>query len=436
MLPVQTTIDLSCVQSFIAPQEYQTFMHKISYAHDKLIYGTGEGADFLGWITLPSDITDELLTDIENQAAFIRSRSELLITVGIGGSYLGGRAVIESLQDPFFSLKAETGQTQVIYAGHTLSEDYTASLMQLLDNHDYSVVVISKSGTTTEPAVVFRLLKQHLEKKYGKKEACTRIVAITDAEKGALKQMSDEEGYKTYVIPDNVGGRFSVLTPVGLLPIAIAGFDVRKIIEGACAMQLLCVNPDSAQNPAWQYAAMRNLLHSKGKKIELLVNYLPQLVYFSEWWKQLFGESEGKDGKGLFPASVSFTTDLHSMGQYIQEGPEILFETIIHVEKSIRKLKVPNDSANKDGLNFLSGKYFTEINHCAEQGTAIAHNDGQVPIIKLSIPEVNERTLGELIYFFEFACGLSGYTLNVNPFNQPGVEAYKKNMFRLLGKPQ
>ena len=436
MLSVRTTIDLSRARDFISPQEYGTFIHKVSYAHEKLMHGTGEGSDFLGWVTLPSDTTEELLADIEKQAAFIRSRSELLVTVGIGGSYLGGRAVIEALQDPFLSFKPGVDQTRVIYAGHTLSEDYTASLMQLLDNHDYSVAVISKSGTTTEPAVAFRLLKQHLEKKYGKEEARTRIVAITDAEKGVLKKMSEEEGYKTYVIPDNVGGRFSVLTPVGLLPIAVAGFDVRKMIEGACAMQLLCVNPDADQNPAWRYAAVRNLLYSGNRTIELMVNYLPQLVYFSEWWKQLFGESEGKQGKGLFPASVSFTTDLHSMGQYIQEGPETLFETVIHVENSIQKLKVPNDSGNKDGLNFLAGKYLTEINHCAEEGTAIAHNDGGVPIIKVSIPEINERILGELIYFFEFACGLSGYTLNVNPFNQPGVEAYKKNMFRLLGKPQ
>lgn len=436
MYPIQTTLDLSRTRNFISPQEYQTYIHKVSRAHDKLMRGTGEGADFLGWITLPSDISDEMLSDIETHASNIRKHSELLVAVGIGGSYLGGRAVIEALQNPFAPFLSDTEQTQVIYAGHTLSEDYTAALMQLLDDHDYSVVVISKSGTTTEPAIAFRLLKQHLEKKYGKGEARNRITAITDSEKGVLKNLSDEEGYKTYVIPDNVGGRFSVLTPVGLLPIAVAGFNVRALVEGARAMQLSCMQPDALQNPAWQYAAVRNLLHAGGKKTELLVNYLPQLVYFSEWWKQLYGESEGKEEKGLFPASVSFTTDLHSMGQYIQEGPKHLFETVIHVETSIRKQTVPNDKENKDGLNFLSGKHLTEINHCAEEGTAMAHNDGGVPIIKLSIPKVNENTLGELIYFFEFACGLSGYTLSVNPFNQPGVEAYKKNMFRLLGKPR
>ena len=355
--------------------------------------------------------------------------------IGIGGSYLGARAVIEALQSEFAAFE-RTQHPYVVYAGHTLSEDYYHQLLTLLDKEDYSVVVISKSGTTTEPAVAFRIVKHHLEQKYGASEASSRIIAITDARKGALHDIAVQEHYPTYVIPDNVGGRFSVLTPVGLLPIAMAGYDVEALVQGARDMRKVCLENDTLeQNPALHYAAIRNALYRQGKKVEMLVNYLPNLKYISEWWKQLYGESEGKDHKGILPHSLSFTTDLHSMGQYVQQGERLMFETVISVERPAERVAIPHDDQNLDGINYLVSKTLTDINHNAELGTTIAHHGGGVPVLQIQIPCVDAYVLGQMIYFFEFACGVSGYMLGVNPFDQPGVEAYKKNMFALLGKP-
>ena len=428
-------IDNSGLEKFISHEEIKKIEPIIAQSHKTLVEKTGKGNEFLGWIDLPKEITDEHISDILFEAEKIRKKADIYIVIGIGGSYLGARAVIEALQHNFNSLQTERKNPFIVYAGNTLSEDYIADLLEVLDKRDYCLTVISKSGTTTEPALAFRILKAHLENKYGKQEAKERIIAITDKEKGALKTLSNEEGYKTYIVPDNVGGRYSVLTPVGLLPIAVAGFDIKSLVEGAKAMRNILLNNTSLElNPAWQYAAYRNILYNKGKSIELMVNYSPNLIYFSEWWKQLYGESEGKEGKGLFPASVSNTTDLHSMGQYVQEGARLMFETTLHVESSNKKVEIPFDKENRDGLNYLLSKSLTEINHKAEQGTSMAHIDGNVPQIKISIEKVNEENLGALIYFYEFACGLSGYTLDVNPFDQPGVEAYKKNMFALLGK--
>jgi len=433
---IMVKIDITNAISFSGDERNKINEKKLSALHKVLLDGTGKGNDFLGWLKLPATLEPLLIQKIQNDAAKIRSHSQIFVVIGIGGSYLGARAVIDCLSHPFSSVQKCRNAPLVVYAGNNLSEDYHAGLLEILDQNDYSVAVISKSGTTTEPAVAFRIIKAHLEKKYGKKEAAGRIFAVTDAHKGALKKLADEEGYSTYVIPDDVGGRYSVLTPVGLLPIAVAGFDIEKLITGASTMMEQCLaSSDAEKNPAIRYAAIRNSLLQSGKTVEILVNFLPGLMYFTEWWKQLFGESEGKENKGIFPAGVGFTTDLHSMGQFIQEGSRLMFETVISVEKSRKELKVPFIEGDPDGLNFLSGKRFTEINSMAEMGTKLAHVDGGVPNIRISIPELTEATLGELIYFFEFACALSGYLLGVNPFDQPGVEAYKKNMFALLGKP-
>ncbi len=402
----------------------------------KLNDRTGAGNDFLGWLDLPAAPDASLLSDLARDAARIRSGSDLLVVIGIGGSYLGARAVIEALSDPFSSLRNQHRGTQVVFAGQNLSEDYHARLMALLDEKDYSVAVISKSGTTTEPAVAFRLIRRHIENKYGSEEARKRIYAITDQSRGALRKLADMEGYTTYVIPDDVGGRFSVLTPVGLLPIAAAGYDFRELLAGAAEMrEQVMHNGEVMENPALLYAAARNLLYRSGKTTEIMVTYEPGLVFLTEWWKQLYGESEGKQGRGIFPAGVNFTTDLHSMGQYIQEGLRNIFETVISVENPANKCTVPEEPDDSDGLNFIAGKRLSQVNRQAELGTMLAHTEGGVPNIMITLPEINERSLGGLIFFFEYACAVSGYILGVNPFDQPGVEAYKKNMFALLGKP-
>jgi glucose-6-phosphate isomerase len=378
---------------------------------------------------------ESLVHSIEQIAEKIRKKAELFVVIGIGGSYLGARAVIEALSHNFQYLKKDNKNPLIVYAGQNMGEDYLADLLEILDHKEYAITVISKSGTTTEPAVAFRILKNHLEKKYGKKEASERIIAITDKAKGALKKLAAEEGYATFVVPDDIGGRYSVLTPVGLLPIAVAGFDIRKLIKGAKDMQELNLQTSSVKsNPITLYAATRNALYKKGKLVEILVNYQPNLYYFTEWWKQLYGESEGKEGKGIFPAGVNFTSDLHSMGQYIQEGQRILFETVLSVEKPNKNLAVPNDKNDLDGLNYIAGKKLHEVNAMAELGTTLAHVEGGVPNIQIQIPQISEYYLGQLIYFFEMACAVSGYILNINPFDQPGVEAYKTNMFALLGK--
>ena len=396
-------------------------------AAETLEKGTGEGNDFLGWLHLPSSISEAELADIEATAAQLRNTCEYVVTIGIGGSYLGAKAVIEALSSSFDAYQG--GKCKVLFAGNNIGEDYIAELMDLLKGKKFGIVVISKSGTTTEPAIAFRLLKDMLEKQEGKQEAAKRIVAITDAKKGALRSLATQEGYKTYVIPDNVGGRFSVLTPVGLLPIAVAGFDIKALVAGAVEIE----NDDNEN--VFTYAQTRNALYQSGKKIEILVNFCPRLHYFAEWWKQLYGESEGKDHLGIFPASVDFTTDLHSMGQWIQDGERTIFETVLSVGDQSHSVVIPHDEANLDGLNFLAGKRVDEVNKMAELGTRLAHVDGGVPNLLITIPALNEKYLGQLIYFFEKACGVSGYMLGVNPFNQPGVEAYKKNMFALLNKP-
>jgi glucose-6-phosphate isomerase len=430
----QLKIEISKDNNFISESEIQQMQDKLISAQKALLEKTGEGNDFLGWVHLTSTIDEALITKIISCAEKIRKQSKVLVVIGIGGSYLGARAMIDALSHQFSGLLQK--ELTIVYAGNNLSEDYHADLLDLLDEKDYSVVVISKSGTTTEPAVAFRILKKHLEEKYGKEKTKGRIIAITDHSKGALKKVSLNEGYETFSIPDDVGGRYSVLTPVGLLPMAAAGIDILKMMDGAKAMEKICCSETAIkENPAMLYAAIRNVLYTKGKSVEILSNFQPCLQYFSEWWKQLYGESEGKKNKGIFPAAVSFTTDLHSMGQYIQEGQRNIFETIISVEQSKRKLQIPSDEGNLDGLNFIAGKNIQYVNQKAETGTIIAHNDGGVPIIKISVPIIDEKSLGELIYFFEFACGLSGYLLGVNPFDQPGVEAYKNNMFALLEKP-
>jgi glucose-6-phosphate isomerase len=430
------SIDISKALPFVDQTSFQSITEEVVRQYQALLSGTGKGNDHLGWLHLASLATPGFVDRLLKDSGKIRSDSQVLVVIGIGGSYLGARAVIEALSDPFAALYPDHNGIRIVYAGENLSEDYHNSLLNLLDKVDYSVAVVSKSGTTTEPAVAFRIIKAHLEKKYGREKAAGRIFAITDAAKGALKKMADIENYRTYVIPDDIGGRYSVLTPVGLLPVAVAGFDIAKLLEGARMMEdLLFSSSDPAVNPSVIYAAIRNALYRNGKIIEVMVNYDPRLFFFGEWWKQLFGESEGKENKGIFPAGVSFTTDLHSMGQYIQEGLRNMFETVISIQHSNSLLQVPADSENHDGLNYLSGKKLSEINHMAELGTMLAHVDGGVPNILISIPAINEETIGQIIYFFEFSCALSGYTLGVNPFDQPGVEAYKKNMFALLGKP-
>ena len=405
-------------------------------ALDKLHNGTGEGSDFLGWVNLPEETGEALVADIEASAKSLRENCDYVVAIGIGGSYLGAKAVIEALGDSFSMLRAASDERRcrVLFAGQNIGEDYLNELQDLLRDKKFGIIVISKSGTTTEPAIAFRLLKEQLESQLGKAEASKRIVAITDAKKGALRQLATEEGYKTFVIEDNVGGRFSVLTPVGLLPIAVAGFDIRALLDGARRMQKATVAA-GAENPSLLYAATRNALYRAGKKIEILVNYNPKLHFFGEWWKQLYGESEGKDHKGIFPAAVDNSTDLHSMGQWIQDGERTIFETVLSVEKAEHTTVIPSDEANLDGLNYLAGKRVDEVNKMAELGTRIAHVDGGVPNIRITVPALKEEYIGELIYFFEKACGISGYLLEVNPFNQPGVEAYKRNMFALLEKP-
>ncbi|WP_298649685.1 glucose-6-phosphate isomerase [uncultured Proteiniphilum sp.] len=400
--------------------------------------GSREGNDFLGWVTLPSSITDQVLREIEDAATVLRTHCEAVVVVGIGGSYLGARAVIDALSCSFDWLQEKEARKNpvILYAGNNISEDYLCELMRYLDDKQFGIINISKSGTTTEPAIAFRLLKDQLEDKVGKEEARRRIVAITDASKGALRTLADTEGYKTFVIPDNVGGRYSVLTPVGLLPIAVAGIDIRKLVGGAVEIEKATAPSTSFDyNLPAIYAVIRNELYKRGKKIEILVNYHPKLHYLAEWWKQLYGESEGKEGLGIFPAAVDFTTDLHSMGQWIQEGERTIFETVISIGEANEKVRIPRDERDLDGLNYLEGKRVDEVNKMAELGTRIAHVDGGVPNLSIEIPRLNEKYIGQLIYFFEKACGISGYLLGINPFNQPGVEAYKKNMFSLLEKP-
>ena len=405
-----------------------------SNALSDLLNGKGKGNDFLGWVNLPNDIDNNLLDSIEESARVLSNNCDIVVVIGIGGSYLGAKAVIEALNNSFNLLQKDRKNPIVLFAGQNIGEDYLFELQELLKDKKFGIISISKSGTTTEPAIAFRLLKTQLENQAGKEVAKKLIICITDKEKGALRILADKEGFTTYVIPDNVGGRFSVLTPVGLLPIAVAGYDIRALVNGAIDMKNKAIVP-STDNIAIQYAIIRNELYKTGKKIELLVNFNPKLHYIAEWWKQLYGESEGKDGKGIFPAAVDFTTDLHSMGQYIQDGERHLFETVISVEKSTHSLLIPHDKDNLDGLNFLAGKNIDNVNKMAELGTCIAHVDGGVPNLKIVLPELSEYYLGQLLYFFEIACGISGYILGVNPFNQPGVEAYKKNMFALLDKP-
>ncbi len=403
---------------------------------EQLHNGTGLGSDFLGWLHLPTEITEEHLQDVENAARKLQSKCEIVVVIGIGGSYLGAKAVIEALSHSFEHLRNKHDAPIVLFAGQNIGEDYLFELQELLADKQFGIVVISKSGTTTEPAIAFRLLKEQLEKQVGKAEAGERIVAVTDASRGALRKLADTEGYKTFVIADNVGGRFSVLSPVGLLPIAIAGYDIRALVAGAVEMEKACgIDVPFEQNPAAIYAATRNALYQSGKKIEILANFNPKLHFLAEWWKQLYGESEGKDKLGIFPASVDFTTDLHSMGQWIQDGERTIFETVLSVGEMCHNVIIPADNDNLDGLNFLAGKRVDEVNKMAELGTQIAHVDGGVPNIKIEIPALTERYLGQLIYFFEIGCGISGYILGVNPFNQPGVEDYKRNMFALLDKP-
>ena len=426
-------LELTHTYPFIGKETIQSYESKVASTYNTIYSRTGAGNGFLGWVNLPSEIDENLVADIEQTAAALRKKSDLFVVIGIGGSYLGARAVIEALQNHFAPLSGE--KPLVVYAGHNMSEDYLSELMAILDKKDYSLAVISKSGTTTEPAIAFRILKQHIINKYGEQEAASRIIAITDKAKGALKQLANVKGYKTYIVPDDVGGRFSVLTPVGLLPIAMAGIDIRQLLAGAIEIEKLCKNnPTLNGNFVSEYAVVRDILYRMGKTNEIMVNYEPRLVYFSEWWKQLYGESHGKEHKGVFPASVTFSTDLHSMGQYIQDGIRNLFETVISVEHSDHELRIPLENEDLDQLNYIAGNRISEVNHKAELGTMLAHEDGGVPVIRITIPEVSAFILGQLIYFFEMGCALSGYMLEVNPFDQPGVEAYKKNMFALLGK--
>ena len=398
--------------------------------------GDGKGNDFFGWLHLPSSITDEELTDIENTANILREKCEVVVAVGIGGSYLGTKAVVDALNNSFDFLLKERKNPILLYAGQNIGEDYLYELTEILKDKQFGIINISKSGTTTEPALAFRILKKQLEDAVGKEEAKTRIVAITDKSKGALRTLATKEGYKTFIIPDNVGGRFSVLTPVGLLPIAVAGISIRELVAGAVSMEKKTgIEVPFEENLSAVYAAVRNELYKSGKSIEILANFHPKLHYIGEWWKQLYGESEGKDNKGIFPAAVDLTTDLHSMGQWIQEGERTIFETVISIESPDHRVEIPADDADLDGLNFLAGKRVDEVNKMAELGTQLAHVDGGVPNIKITLPAVNAYYIGQLFYFFEKACGISGYMLGVNPFDQPGVEAYKKNMFALLNKP-
>ncbi len=430
------SLNIDKALGFVSKEQIYAQEAKANECIATLHNGNGAGNDFLGWLHLPSSITEAELADIENTANILRSKCEVVVAVGIGGSYLGTKAVVEALNNSFDWLQADRKNPVILYAGHNIGEDYLYELCEILKDKQFGIINISKSGTTTEPALAFRMLKKMLEDAVGKEEAKHRIVAITDAKKGALRTLADQEGYKTFIIPDNVGGRFSVLTPVGLLPIAVAGINIRKLVKGAVDMEKNTdISIPFAQNLAAIYAATRNELYKSGKKVEILANFHPKLHYIGEWWKQLYGESEGKNGKGIFPASVDFTTDLHSMGQWIQEGERIIFETVISVENPDHKVIIPTDKENLDGLNFLAGKRVDEVNKMAELGTQLAHVDGGVPNLKITLPQVSAYYIGQLFYFFEKACGISGYMLGVNPFDQPGVEAYKKNMFALLNKP-
>lgn len=431
------SLNITKAASFLAEGAVKAYEPKVKAAQEALENGTCEGNDFLGWLHLPSSITPEFLNEIQAVANTLREKCEVVVVAGIGGSYLGARAVIEGLSNSFAWLVNEKKNPTILFAGNNIGEDYLYELTSFLKDKKFGVINISKSGTTTETALAFRLLKKQCEDQRGKEEAKDVIVAVTDAKKGAARTCADKEGYKSFIIPDNVGGRFSVLTPVGLLPIAVAGFDVKQLVAGAADMEKAC-GKDVAfdENPAAIYAATRQALYTQaGKKIEIVCNFQPKLHYFAEWWKQLYGESEGKDQKGIFPAACDFTTDLHSMGQWIQEGERSIFETVISVETPNEKLLFPHDDENLDGLNFLEGKRVDEVNKMAELGTRLAHVDGGVPNILVNVPELNAYYLGQLIYFFEKACGISGLLEEVNPFNQPGVEAYKKNMFALLNKP-
>ena len=431
------SLDITKAVSFLKAGTVESYEPQVKAAQEALENGTCPGNDFLGWLHLPSSITPDFLAEVQACADVLRSNCEVVVVAGIGGSYLGARAVIEALSNSFAWLVADKNNPTILFAGNNIGEDYLSELTEYLKDKKFGVINISKSGTTTETALTFRLLKKQCEEQRGIEEARKVIVAITDATKGAARAAATKEGYTTFVIPDNVGGRFSVLTPVGLLPIACAGFDITKLVEGAADMEKACgKDVPYADNIAAQYAAVRNGLYAQaGKKIEIMVNYQPKLHFMSEWWKQLYGESEGKDGKGIFPASCDFTTDLHSMGQWIQEGERTIYETVISVEEPERTLLFPHDEQNLDGLNFLAGKRVDEVNKMAELGTRLAHVDGGVPNIRISMPKLNAYYIGQLIYFFEIACGISGNVLAVNPFNQPGVEAYKKNMFALLDKP-
>jgi len=433
----KVTFDYSKAAGFISASEVEAMEKTVALAKETLVSKSGAGNDFLGWIDLPVDYDKEEFARILTAAEKIKSDSEVLVVIGIGGSYLGARAAIEFLRHSFYNtVSKEIRKTPEIYfAGNSISSTYLQHLIEVIGDRDFSVNIISKSGTTTEPAIAFRVFKSMLEKKYGKEEAAKRIYATTDKARGALKGLATEEGYESFVVPDDVGGRFSVLTAVGLLPIAVSGADINKLMEGAAAGRERALNAEFAENDALKYAAVRNILLRKGKAVEILANYEPSLHYVSEWWKQLYGESEGKDQKGIFPASVDLTTDLHSMGQFIQDGSRIMFETVLNVEESQCEIKIGEEPVDLDGLNYLAGKTVDFVNKSAMNGTILAHTDGNVPNLVVNIPKQDEYTLGELFYFFEFACGVSGYILGVNPFNQPGVESYKRNMFALLGKP-
>jgi len=431
------SFDYSKALPFVSQHELEQMAPAVRLAHEQLHHRTGAGADFLGWVRLPGEYDRDEFRRILAAANKIRSDSDALVVIGIGGSYLGARAAIEMLGHTFHNLlpKEKRKAPQIFFAGNNISSAYMAHLLQVLDGKDWSINVISKSGTTTEPAIAFRIFRRALEQKYGKEEARRRIYVTTDKARGALKKMADAEGFETFVIPDDVGGRYSVLTAVGLLPMAAAGIDIAAIMEGAQDAQRAFANPDLAANGAYQYAAVRNALYRKGKSVEILVGYEPGLHYVAEWWKQLYGESEGKDHKGIYPASVDFTTDLHSMGQYIQEGRRMIFETVLCVQNPPEQLAIPADEEDLDGLNFLAGQTVDFVNRKAFEGTLLAHADGGVPNLIVNLPDMSPYTFGSLVYFFEIACGISGYLLGVNPFDQPGVEAYKKNMFALLGKP-
>ena len=429
--------DYTNAKQFVSEEEIGMMKRTIEDAKKVVLEGNGAGNDFLGWVNLPVDYDKEEFARIQKAAEKIQSDSEVLVVIGIGGSYLGARAAIEALGHSFFNVvdKSIRKAPEIYFAGNNISSTYIQHLIDVIGDRDFSVNVISKSGTTTEPAIAFRVFKKLLVEKYGKEEAAKRIYATTDKAKGALKNLATEEGYETFVVPDDVGGRFSVLTAVGLLPIAVSGADITKLMEGAASMREHCLNAPFEENDSLLYAAVRNILNRRGKSIEILCNYEPALHYVSEWWKQLYGESEGKDGKGLFPASVDLTTDLHSMGQFIQDGSQNHFETVIAVEKSKCEIILEEEPVDLDGMNYLAGKTVDFVNQSAMNGTVLAHVDGGVPNLKVTMPQIDEYSLGQLFYMFEFACGVSGYTLGVNPFNQPGVESYKKNMFALLGKP-